>query len=89
MSDGIYLFLQNVQIATMIVSFVSILLCIVALVFFIIMMFYGIKVAKIYIKEHGSDKKETVIPVSESEPIANKDEKMESNTTESLEEKEK
>ncbi len=58
MSDGIYLFLQNVQIATMLISFVSILLCAVALVFFIIMMFYGIKVAKIYIREHGTNKKE-------------------------------
>ncbi len=57
MNDGIYLFLQNVQIATMIVSFVCFLLSVVALIFFIAMMFYGIKVAKIYIKEHEVDKK--------------------------------
>lgn len=56
-NEGIYLFLQNVQIATMIVSFVCFALGIVALIFFIGMMFYGIKVAKIYIKAHEADAK--------------------------------
>lgn len=56
-NDGIYLFLQNVQIASIIAMFVCSLLGIVALVFFIVMMFHGIKVAKIYIKANETETK--------------------------------
>ncbi|MEA4987019.1 MAG: hypothetical protein VB095_03095 [Anaerovorax sp.] len=88
MNDGIYLFLQNVQIATMIVSFVCFLLSVVALIFFIAMMFYGIKVAKIYIREHEADKKPD--PIVSEAILENEDgkENVQNDEDELLEEKE-
>lgn len=63
MSEGMYNFLSNIQIASMVLSVVCFALVIIALCFAVVTMFFAIKALKLYIaKNADAETKAASIP---------------------------